>query len=337
MSFIWPQMLPLLLLVPVFVAVYFAVQRRRKRLALKYSSLSIVKEALGPGQRVRRHLPPLLFLLGLSAMLLAVARPVAVVTLPADKKTVILAMDVSGSMRAPDLKPNRLAASQEAARNFVTSLPGSASVGVVTFAGSAALVQAPTTNRDEVLGAIDRFYTQPATAIGSGILASLAAIFPEAGVSLEASLGADAEPMTSGGAGSADAGAGDSAAIVLLTDGQTTIGPDPVEAARVAAKHGVRVYTVGIGTEKGDIVRGDGWAMHVGLDEVTLKTIAELTDSEYFRADSADELRKVYEDLNSRIVLETKSTEITALMAGVAAAFMTVAGLLSLLWFNRVL
>jgi Ca-activated chloride channel family protein len=338
MSFIWPQMLPLLLLVPVLVAIYIFVLRRRKKVALKYSSLSIVKEALDPGQRIRRHLPPLLFLLGLTAMLLAVARPVSVVTLPTDKKTVILAMDVSGSMRATDLQPNRLVASQEAARNFVAALPGTARIGVVTFAGSAALVQPPTVNRDEVLAAIDRFQTQPATAVGSGILVSLQAIFPEAGFSLNANLRQYEEEMTSGGSGTtAEAGSGASAAIILLTDGQTTIGPDPVEAARVAAARGVRIYTVGIGTEKGEIVRGDGWAMQVGLDETTLKTIANLTDSEYFRADSGGELQQVYEKLNSRIVFETRSTEITPILAGVAAALTMLAGLLSLLWFNRVL
>ena len=160
MTFIWPDMLWLLLAVPALVAGYVVLVRRRKKAALRYASLSLVREALGPGQSWRRHLPPLLFLLALVAMLLAVARPSAVVTLPSHHDTVILAMDVSGSMRATDVLPNRLVAAQAAARAFVAEQPRRTRIGVVAFAGTAAVVQAPTSNREEILAAIDRFQVQ---------------------------------------------------------------------------------------------------------------------------------------------------------------------------------
>jgi len=179
MTFIWPDMLWLLPVVPALVAGYVFLVRRRKKAALRYASLSLVREALGPGRGWRRHVPPVLFLLALVSMLLAVARPSAVVTLPSHHDTVILAMDVSGSMRATDVLPNRLVASQAAARAFVAEQPRRTRIGVVAFAGTAAVVQAPTSNREEILAAIDRFQVQRATAIGSAILVSLKIIFPD--------------------------------------------------------------------------------------------------------------------------------------------------------------
>jgi Ca-activated chloride channel homolog len=343
MSFLWPQMLALLLLVPVLIVVYILILQRKKKSALRYASLTMVKDAMGPGQTVRRHIPPLLFLLALTAMLIAVARPMAVVTLPSDQKTVILAMDVSGSMRAEDVEPNRLVASQVAARDFIAAQPASARIGVVSFAGTAFLIQPPTISRDDVLAAIDRLQLQRATAIGSGILISLQAIFPDLEFNLDsANPRSEAYPPLPGRQSEptpppVEPGSHPSAAIILLTDGQTTTGPDPIEAARMAAERGVRVYTVGVGTEHGEIVRGDGWAMHVRLDEETLKTVADVTKAEYFHAGSASDLKRVYQTLNSRIVLEKQATEVTALFAAVAALFAVFSALLSLLWFNRVL
>lgn len=343
MSFLWPQMLALLLAVPVLIAAYILILRRKKKSALRYASLTMVKEAMGRRQKARRHIPPLLFLLGLVAMLVAIARPTAVVTLPSEQKTVILAMDVSGSMRAEDLEPNRLSAAQAAARNFISEQPPAARIGVVSFAGTASLVQPPTHNREDLLAAIDRFHTQRATAVGSGILVSLQAIFPDAEFNLDSfNPRAEAFPPLPGDTEKAPPepvppGSHPSAAIILLTDGQTTTGPDPIEAARMAAERGIRVYTVGLGTEDGQIIRGDGWAMHVRLDEETLKTIADLTKGEYFHAGSASDLKHVYKTLNSRIVLEKKATEITALFSAVAALFLVLSALLSLFWFNRML
>ena len=184
MNFLWPQFLWLLAAVPLLVLLYLWLMRRKKKLALRYASLSIVREAMGAGQTVRRHIPPLLFLLAMVAMLIAAARPMAVVVLPSNQQTIILAMDVSGSMRATDVLPNRLVAAQEAAKAFIKDLPRTVKVGIVAFAGSAQVAQLPTTNRDDLVTAIDAFQLQRATATGNAIVVSLATLFPDAGIDL---------------------------------------------------------------------------------------------------------------------------------------------------------
>src|SRR5688572_11928652 len=186
MTFLWPEMLLLLLIVPALVVAYFFILKRKKQAALKYASLIMVKEAMSAGQKFRRHIPPLLLIISLFAMILAIARPAAIVTLPSQHRTIILAMDISGSMRATDVQPNRLAASQAAAKAFVADQPSNVRIGVVAFAGTASVVQAPTQNREDVIAAIDRFQLQRATAIGSGIIVSLATIFPDAGIDVSA-------------------------------------------------------------------------------------------------------------------------------------------------------
>jgi Ca-activated chloride channel homolog len=347
MTFLWPEMLWLLLFVPVLIAVYFFLLRRKKEAALRYASLSLVKEALGPGQRFRRHIPPLLFLIALIAMITAIARPAAVVTLPSQHRTIILAMDVSGSMRATDVHPNRISAAQAAAKAFVAEQPSNVRIGVVSFAGTAAVVQPPTQNREDIYAAIDRFQLQRATAIGSGIIVSLATIFPDAGIEvssliyggnaprgipLDQARKTEKPPFTPVPPGSYT-----SAAIILLTDGQRTTGPDSIEAARMAADRGVRVFTVGFGTKSGETIGFEGWSMRVRLDEETLKSIANITRGEYFYAGSATDLKKVYQSLNDRLVLEKKDMEISALFSAAAAVTAVVSALLSLLWFNRIL
>ena len=184
MKFLWPEALLLLLLVPLVAALYVWLLGRRKRLALRYANLPLVREAMGRAAGWRRHVPPLLFLVALAALFVAVARPTAVITLPSQQETVILAMDVSGSMRATDVEPNRLVAAQNAAKAFIADQPMSTRIGIVSFAGTAALVQPPTQNREDLVAAIDRFQLQRATAIGSGIIVSLAAIFPDAGIDI---------------------------------------------------------------------------------------------------------------------------------------------------------
>ena len=180
MTLLWPEMLWLLLLLPAVVAAYLLLLRRKKRAALRYASLSLVRDAMSAGNRLRRHVPPLLFLVALTLMLLAIARPAAVVTLPSQHETVILAMDVSGSMRATDVKPSRIVAAQEAARAFVAEQPKSTRIGVVSFAATASVVQSPTHSREDILAAIERFQLQRGTAVGSGILVALKMIFPDA-------------------------------------------------------------------------------------------------------------------------------------------------------------
>jgi len=335
MTFLWPKMLWLLAAAPALVGAYVWALRRKKKAALRYASLAMVKDAMGKGPGLRRHLPPLLFLVAFIGMLLAAARPAAFLMLPSEHETVILAMDVSGSMRAADVEPTRLEAAQAAARAFVGEQPRHTRIGVVAFAGSASLVQAPTHDRGAIDAAIGQFQLQHATAIGSGILVSLKAIFPDLEFDLQR---AQARPAAAGGGPAPVApGSYSSAAIILLTDGQTTTGPNPIDAARLAAERGVRVFTVGVGTTQGEILTGEGWSIRVRLDEDTLRDIADLTRGEYFHAGTARDLRRVYEVLNSRLVLEKKDTEISALFSAAAAALAAAAVLLSLLWFNRIL
>jgi Ca-activated chloride channel family protein len=346
MTFLWPGMLGLLLALPVLLGLYLQLLRRRKRVALKYASLSMVKEAMARAGGFRRHAPPLLFLAGLTLMIVATARPAAVLTLPSQHRTIILAMDVSGSMRAMDVEPNRLAAAQAAARNFVADQPSGTRIGVVAFAATAFVVQPPTQSREDVLAAIDRFQLQRGTAIGSGIIVALKTIFPD----VELELGGPGRRRNFSGAAPFDLERSDrpavapvppgsygSAAVILLTDGQTTTGPDPMEAARIAANRGVRVFTVGVGTVDGQVLGFEGWSMRVRLDEETLKNIASVTRGEYFYAGTAGDLKKVYQALNTRFVLEKKETEVTALFCAAGTLAVLAGALLSILWFGRIL
>jgi Ca-activated chloride channel homolog len=347
MKFLWHDMLWLLCAVPLVMAVYWLILRRKKRAAMRYANLTMVKDAMRAGQKWRRHVPPFLFLLALTLMIIAVARPAAVITLPSDNKTIILAMDVSGSMRAADVQPSRIEAAQTAARAFVADQPYNTKIGVVSFAATASVVQPPTQSREDILAALDRFQLQRGTAVGSGILVSLKMIFPDVEFDLRASnprVGAtrgtslDQAAKDDKAAPAAVApGSYASAAIILLTDGQTTAGPDPIEAAKMAADRGVRVFTVGIGTPGGEMLGSEGWSMRVRLDEDSLKNIANVTRGEYFYAGTAVDLKNVYDALNSKIVLETKETEITALFAAAAGALALMAAMLSMLWFNRIL
>ena len=349
MTFIWPGLLWLLAALPVVVAAYVWLLRRRKQAVARYANLNMVKEALGAGPRFRRHVPPIFFLVALALMITAIARPAAVVMLPSQQETLILAMDVSGSMRAKDVEPTRLAAAQAAARTFVSSLPRSVRVGVVSFAGTAAVVQAPTHSREDVIAAIDRFQLQRGTAIGSGIIVSLATIFPNQGIEvndLVAGRNAPRPVPLPVDPGRKDAkkefkpvppGSHAGAAIILLTDGQRTAGPDSIEAAKLAADRGVRVFTVGFGTVNGEVLGFEGWSFRARLDEETLKGIANMTRGEYFHAGSATDLKKVYETLNARIIFEKKEMEITAFFSAAAAALALLAAGLSMLWFNRIL
>ena len=346
MTFLWPQFLWLLLAVPLLVVVYLWLLRRKKKLTLRYASLSIVKEAMGTGMSFRRHVPPVLFLLAIAAMLVAASRPFAVITLPSTQETIILAMDVSGSMRATDVKPNRLVAAQNAAKAFLADLPRNVKVGIVAFAGSAQVVQPATLSREDLVAAIDKFQMQRATAIGSAIVVSLAELFPEEGIDLSAITYGSGKPR---GIPIDQAkkekkefkpvapGSYNSAAIILLTDGQRTTGVDTMEAAKMAADHGVRIYTVGVGTVDGETIGFEGWSMRVRLDEATLKAVATATQAEYFYAGTAETLKKVYEKLSSRLTVEKKETEVSGLLALVAAVLAITSAGLSLLWFNRIL
>ena len=345
MNFLWPEFLWLLLTLPLLAGIYIWTLRRKKKLALRYASLSIVKEAMGRGHSWRRHVPPILFLLAIAAMLLAAARPLATITLPSRQQTLILAMDVSGSMRATDVKPNRMVAAQEAAKSFIADLPRHVRVGIVAFAGSAQVTQLPTVNRDDLTAAIDSFQLQRGTATGNGIMMSLATLFPDAGIDIAALGPRDgARPLRADPAKPppkeftpVEPGSYNSAAIIMLTDGQRTTGVDPLEAAKMAAERGVRVYTVGIGSVDGETIGFEGWSMRVRLDEETLKSVAQRTQAEYFYAGTAADLKKVYETLSTRLTVEKKETEVSGLFALVGAVLALLSATLSLWWLGRIL
>jgi Ca-activated chloride channel family protein len=342
MNFVWPDLLWLLLALPLLVLAYLWLLYRRKKNTVRFASLALVKQAAGKGPGWRRHLPPALMLVALAAMLLATARPVAIVTLPSQQETIILAMDVSGSMQATDVLPNRLVAAQEAAKAFIKDLPRSVRVGVVSFAGTAAVVQPPTQSREDIVAAIDRFQLQRGTAIGSGIVLSLATLFPDAGIDLSQITGARNMPIGPNAKQTKEPdpvapGSYPSGAIILLTDGQRTTGPDPLDAAKMAAHRGVKVFSVGIGTQEGETIGFEGWSMRVRLDEDALKGIASLTRGEYFYAGTATDLKKVYQSLSTRLVVEKKETEIGGLFAAFAAAVIVIAAGLSVAWFGKVM
>jgi Ca-activated chloride channel family protein len=276
MNFLWPQFLWFAAALPLLVLLYIWLMRRRRKVALQYASLSIVKEAMGARHSFKRHIPPLLFLLALAAMVLSMARPVAVVTLPSNQQTIMLAMDVSGSMRATDVLPSRLVAAQNAAKAFIQELPRHVKVGIVAFAGSAQVAQLPTTNREDLVTAIDRFQLQRATATGNAIVISLATLFPDDGIDLQSlqtgrdrqrGFAIDGEKKEKKDRQPVAPGSYTSAAIIMLTDGQRTTGVDPLDAAKLAADRGIRVYTVGIGTVDGETIGFEGWSMRVRLDE----------------------------------------------------------------------
>ena len=359
MIFIWQGMLWLLLLLPLLVGLYVWMQRRRKKAVLRYANLAIVKEALGTSSW-RRYVPPVLFLAALAVLILAVARPAAIVSLPSSRATIILAMDTSGSMRAMDVQPSRIEAAQMAARKFIEAQPGDVQIGIVSFAGSAVLVQVPTIDREALYEAIDRFQLRRGTAVGSGVLVALNTIFPDQEFNLEPQFGGG--PGFGGGGQSfgfdrsynsrsldepaaADApphepvppGSYENAVIILLTDGATTTGPDPIKAGQMAADYGVRVYTVGFGSPTGDVVSYGVRSMRAQLDEPSLQSIAEITKAEYFEARSSEDLNKVYQSMSSRLISEKKLTEISFVFAGIGALLALIAGALSTLWYGRVL
>ena len=348
-AFLSPEALWLLLAGPLLVGAHVLLMRRRRKVVLRYATLAPLKEALGPRQSLRRHVPPILFLLGLMVALLAIARPTATVTLPSDKRTIVMAIDVSLSMRARDIEPNRLVAAQNAAKAFVQKQPDDTRIGIVTFAGTAALVQPPTRDREALLAAIDRFALQRHTAIGSGLLVSLAALFPDDDIDVEkAVLGGTStreraqrlrqevpDPRPSAEPPPVPPGSFRSGAIILLTDGRRTTGPDPLEVANMAARRGVRVFTVGFGSAGGGPAEVDGYSMYMAFDETTLKSIAGITQGDYFHAPSAEDLAKVYDELATRLELERQHTEVTALFAAAGALLLLAAATLSVHWFRR--
>lgn len=326
MTFIWPMMLASLIILPLFILAYAAMLRRRQRIAAANASFA---GGLGQTRQVNRlrHLPPLIFLLGLTMLLISLARPQMAVSLPKIEGTVVLVFDVSGSMAATDMEPNRLTAAKAAAIEFVRSQPPGVLIGVVAFSEGGLSIQAPTNDQEAVLASIDRLEPQASTSLGHGILTALNIIFPEGDKDSPDSPVPAPTPAVAGAYGPA--------LIVLLSDGENTAPPDPFEAAFVAAQHGVRIYSIGIGSPAGATIEINGFNIHTQLDELTLEQISGLTGGEYFNAASSEDLREIYNQISPELVVRPEKIEITALMAGLSMTLLLIGGWLSLIWFGR--
>jgi Ca-activated chloride channel family protein len=332
-----------MLALPLLPALYLWLLRRRGKPVLRLSSVGVVREA--SGRQWRRHLPPMLLGMALAVLLLAAARATARITLPWARSTIMLAMDVSLSMRVSDVKPTRMVAAQEAAKSFLLELPMNVDVGLVTFAGTAQVAQQATFDRSALVRAIDAIQMQRHTAIGNAIVLCLAELFPDHGLDLgEMTFGArpkarsldDRDKPPPKQITPVAPGSYDPAAIILLSDGRRTMGVDTLEAAKMAADRGVRIYVVGLGTVDGAAGWGEGMAIYLQLDEPTLREVARMTGGEYHHAGTAEDLRGVYQNLGSRLQIQTRDTELTALLASLGSLLVLAASALSVLWFGRV-
>jgi Ca-activated chloride channel homolog len=331
MTFIWPLMLLSLLLVPIFIGLYLRLQRRRQKIVENIGSLGFAQDASGGRIGSRRHIPPLLFLSGLTVMLIALARPQAVVSLPSVESTVILSFDVSGSMAATDMQPTRMEAAKAAARDFVARQPSNVQIGIVAFSDGGIAVQPPTNDQETILAAIDRLAPQRGTSLGSGILASLNAIALDRGEVPAPGTNLTPVPTPT----PVPYGTYIPAAIVLITDGENTTNPDPIAAAQTAAEQGVRVYTIGVGSAAGTTLTVNDFTVFTQLNEPMLKQISALTGGTYFNAESEQDLRDIYRNLDVQVVIKPEKTEVTSIFTGVSILFMLIGGAFSLLWFSR--
>lgn len=340
MNLLWPGFLLLLGLIPLIIGVYMWILRRRRRFTVRYSSLTLVRQAWPHSSSWRRHLPFALFLLAVAALIVALARPMASVSVPAGRANIILALDVSRSMCSTDIPPNRLEAAQDAALLFIHGQSPNTQIGIVAFAGFAELITPPTTDQEVLYNAIESLTTARWTAIGSAILTSLDAIAeinpnvaPSAGTTTQIEL----TPVPNG--------VYMSDIIVLLTDGASNQGPLPLDAAQQAVDRGIRVYPIGFGTASGSMMDcssfgggptfGGGFGgggFRRGIDEETLKEIADMTGGTYFSAESAGELQDIFQELPTYLITKRELREISVAFTAVGALLVAIAIGLSLIW-----
>lgn len=349
MSLLWPGLLSLLLLIPLAVLIYILILRRRRRFAVRYSSLSLVREAAAKQSWLRKHFPFILFLLALASLVLAMTRPVATVLIPSNKATVIMAIDVSRSMCSTDIPPNRLVVAKDAAFSFVRDNTVGRQVGIVAFAGFAELIQPPTTDVRMLENAIESLVPARRTAIGSAILRAIDAIAEVDNRIAPSELQQSTDPASP----SAPEGEFVPHIIVLLTDGASNAGPLPMTAAQQAVERGIRVYTIGFGTANnssamdcgdddpfgfgggfggGGSFGGGGGGGRREIDEETLTQIADVTGGEYYAATSANELIDVFQNLPTYVVATRETTEISVFFTAFAALIAILAFVLALRW-----
>jgi Ca-activated chloride channel homolog len=327
MNLIWPWMLLALLLVPLLGWLYLRLLRRQQQAAAALGPLGIASNPVGR----RRHLPPALYLAGLSFLLFGLARPELPISLPRIEGTVVLAFDVSNSMLAEDLEPSRIEAAKAAARAFVENQPSTIQIGVVAFSNGALIVQPPTNEQAEVLAAIERITPQGATSLGQGIFTSLNAIAGKP-VGQDESLPEDVLPEELPPIEIEDYS---SAVIILLTDGENTSAPDPLDVAQLAAEAGVRIYPVGIGSAEGAVLELDGFNVLTQLNEQTLEAIAAVSNGAYYSAADAGTLRDIYQTIDLQLTIKGEMMEATSLLAGLGAFLFLLGGGLSMVWLGR--
>ena len=336
MSFMWPFMLWLLILVPLIVAFYGVLQRRQRRVNATFSGMGLLQGAGGQMPVIRRHIPMVFFLIGLTILIVALARPQTIVSLPKEQGTIILAFDVSGSMAAEDLKPTRMDAAKAAAKDFIQRQPLSVQVGVVAFSDAAFSMQTPTNDKDAILASIERLAPQKGTSVGNGILNALKAIAVSNGQAGGPLTYSNLTPSPTPTPTPLPRGQYTNGVIILLTDGENNESPDPLGAAQTAADRGVRIYTVGLGSAAGSDLHINGFIIHTQLDEATLQQISQITGGTYYNAQNAQDLNKIFDkNLNTQLVIKPEETEVTSFFAGASILVLLLGGTFSLLWFSR--
>lgn len=334
MTFIWPIMLWLLIILPLFVLVYMRLAQRRSKLISKYGSLGMVQAPGGRAVGYRRHVPSLLFLTGLGILIVSLARPQAVVSLPRIQGTVILVFDVSGSMAATDVKPTRIEAAKATALKFVDSQPDGVLVGVVAFSDNGLSVQVPTNDKAAVMAAITRLTPTRGTSLANGIDAALTTI-ATAGKPPDINYYSNVTPEPTATPTPVPQGVYSPAIIVLISDGENTQNPDPLQAAQAAADRGVRIYSIGVGTATGADLNIDGFMVHTQLDEGMLQQISQITNGTYYNAQSEQDLDKIYNNIRPQLVVKPEKMEVTSLFAGASILVLLIGGVFSLRWFSR--
>jgi Ca-activated chloride channel family protein len=334
MSFIWPILLLLLLAIPLGIVLYIRLVQRRQRVSANLGSLGFVQSAGGRQLGVRRHIPPALFLIGLTILLIALARPQTSVSLPRQEGTILLTFDVSGSMAADDVLPTRMEAAKAVARDFVAHQPRNILIGVVAFSDSGFAVQTPTNDKAAILAAINRLAPQRGTSLGQAILASLNVISADA--SQVPRLYSNLTPTPMPSPTPLPQGTYTSATIVLLSDGENNEYPDPLAAAQSAIERGVRIYTIGVGSAAGTTLRVNGFTIHTQLDESWLAGIADIGAGTYYSPANQQNLQTIYDDMNMQLIMKSEQMEVTVLFAGVGVLILLIGGACSLFWFSRV-
>jgi Ca-activated chloride channel family protein len=328
MSFRAPWMLVGLLALPVIAAAYASARGRRSERAVRLAAQGLVATSVGVRPRRRRHIPFVLFLTALAVLVVGLARPVTTINTPRREATVVLAVDVSNSMAATDIKPTRLAAAKAAADAFVARQSSGVKIGVVSFGNGAIVVQTPTTTHPDVVKAIDRLSIGGGTSVGQGLLSSLDAIAGKQLTINEQDLASDA--------GSLNIGYYGSASVVLFSDGENVTGPDPIAMAQVASVAGVRVHTIGVGTATGTVVQVNGFSVATALDQSLLQQVATVTNGSYHSAGAVGGLAAVTRSIDLKFKIVSEHTEVTALFAAAGVALLVVAAALSVLWVGRV-